>query len=356
MKRFCVFCGNRPQDKNREHVIPQWLIGKTGNPNRKARFGLDLRRDPPQVREFAFDSFTFPACSQCNNNFSELEGKAEKVITSLLSCGALSELDLIILLDWLDKVRVGLWLGYLYLNQNPRDVRPSFHIKSRMGKTDRSVGILRMPGDHSGINFIGVDSPCFQFSPTCFALLIEDFCFVNVVGVSICSQRLGFPFARPEHLREDGRLEASIHAGTAKVMRPVLKDMALANAVLLHQPVCQIGVDTSEPPTACDSEWLRSRTLNWKEGLGGVFLEKDRLVARYPSEKTLDWLPESRWKLNHVYRCIVPFVYGRLMKDLDLAALISAGEQRKTLLQDIAHCERIHSLILARLRREVPWK
>jgi hypothetical protein len=34
MDKFCVFCGKKPQSKNREHIIPQWLIALTGDPNR----------------------------------------------------------------------------------------------------------------------------------------------------------------------------------------------------------------------------------------------------------------------------------------------------------------------------------
>ena len=26
MAKYCVFCGNKPQDKNKEHIIPRWLI------------------------------------------------------------------------------------------------------------------------------------------------------------------------------------------------------------------------------------------------------------------------------------------------------------------------------------------
>ena len=355
MEKFCVFCGERPQDKNREHVIPRWLIEKTGDPNRKARFGLDFHSDPPQLREFSFDSLTFPACSHCNADFSKLEESAKSIITSLIACQALSELDLSTLLDWLDKVRVGLWLGYLYLDRNPMGIKPQYHISSRVGKSDRTVGILRMPGRHKGINFIGPESPCFQHSPTCFALLIDDFCFINVAGISICSKRLGFPFAQPRHLRDDGMVEVSIGLGTGCVMRPVLKDLVLAHAVLVHQPVYQICLEGAEARGALESEWLKRRSLKWEEGIGGVFIEKSDSVRRYPVEGTLDWLPDRRWELRQVYRSVLPLVYGRLIHDLKSGAVISGREQRKQLLENVAAYERIHGVMLARLRRERPW-
>src|SRR5215472_6482500 len=110
MEKFCVFCGKRPRDKNREHVLPRWLIALTGDPNRVAQFGLDFQNR--RVRRFAFDALTFPACSKCNSGFAVLEARAEQVVRKLLGHQAVRESDLMLFLDWLDKVRVGLWLGY----------------------------------------------------------------------------------------------------------------------------------------------------------------------------------------------------------------------------------------------------
>ena len=32
LSKVCIFCGNPPSGKNKEHVIPQWLIRATGKP------------------------------------------------------------------------------------------------------------------------------------------------------------------------------------------------------------------------------------------------------------------------------------------------------------------------------------
>jgi hypothetical protein len=105
-KKLCVFCGSAPESKTREHVIPQWLIKLTGDPKRKANFHIDWKKNPPGIRQFAFDQFTFPACDTCNSNFAKLEGAAHEIVTALLAGGELAETDFHLLLDWLDKVRV----------------------------------------------------------------------------------------------------------------------------------------------------------------------------------------------------------------------------------------------------------
>ena len=117
--KLCVFCGKRPESKTKEHVIPLWLIKLTGDPNRQAIFDVDWSKNPPAPRRFAFDQFTFPACNDCDCHFADVEKRVEAVISSLLSGHELTELDFDLLLTWLDKVRVGLWLAKYILEGNP---------------------------------------------------------------------------------------------------------------------------------------------------------------------------------------------------------------------------------------------
>jgi hypothetical protein len=57
MDKFCVFCGEKPENKNKEHIIPKWLIELTGNPNRQANFGSVWVPENSEFSEkvFAFD-------------------------------------------------------------------------------------------------------------------------------------------------------------------------------------------------------------------------------------------------------------------------------------------------------------
>lgn len=352
MEKFCVFCGERPESKSKEHVIPRWLIENTGDPKRIARFGVDFQRDPPAFRNFSFDSLTFPACTECNSEFSNLEENAKGVVTRLLNRDPLSEKDLSLLLDWLDKVRVGLWLGYLYLDRNPQEIRPQYYISTRIGQTDRAVGIIRVSRSQPGVSFFGPESPCFQGNPTCFALLINEFCLINVAGVSICSRRLGFPCAKPTHLRDDSKLEVVFEAGTGRIIRPVQKNLTIANAALLHQSIFRNWIDMEAARHLFDTDWVKARSLQWENGYGGIFLEKGDSVRRYPGSAALDWLPDRDWSLIDSLRYTVPFVYGRLIRDLREGASISGKERRQVMLQAVASFRKIHDAMLRGLRHQ----
>ena len=76
-KRFCVFCGSPPVDKNKEHVLPQWLLRMTGDPRRVVKFGMNFEKQT--VLEFSWSSLVMPSCTACNERFSELEADVKPI-------------------------------------------------------------------------------------------------------------------------------------------------------------------------------------------------------------------------------------------------------------------------------------
>jgi hypothetical protein len=112
LRQACVFCGENPQSKNKEHILPQWLLRLTGDPNREALLGADfqhyIRTGELKQRKFAFSSFCFPACESCNTFYAKLEARVKPVIIKTINNQDLEFSEIIDLLDWFDKVRIGL--------------------------------------------------------------------------------------------------------------------------------------------------------------------------------------------------------------------------------------------------------
>ena len=171
MKKLCVFCGEKPTSKSREHVIPRWLIALTGEMKRPFHIGPLMGR--PQLKSVPFDALTFPACKSCNERFAAIESPARKIVSTLLTCGDLSCHDFHALLDWLDKVRVGLWLGCRYLDNNPFGIDPKFAIEQRIGTRDRTLIVTRLDQQTRRLGLIGPGLPLFQHQPCCFSMLIN---------------------------------------------------------------------------------------------------------------------------------------------------------------------------------------
>ena len=328
MRKFCVFCGQAPEEKNREHVIPKWLIELTGDPKRIARFGITFEK-PFRLREFSFDALVFPACASCNTRFGLLEEQIRPLFSKLLSYEPISQNELITLLDWLDKIRVGLWLGYLYLDKNPFGINPNFHVESRLGRSDRMLSTLKADHQGKGLSFVGPSFKGYQLSPTCFALRINELWLVNAAGVSLCSQRLGFPYLEPVQIREDNKLEAHLKHGSERIMIPLERRLPLPRSVSIYQPVFRAFIDLKEEQFL-QSEWVKARTANGELGYGRLFLQRENSVQMYPEEASGLWVPVETWNGIDTLRELGVYVHRRIHEDCSNGPrLATSTPQRK---------------------------
>ena len=143
VKKKCVFCGIETFNKTKEHIIPQWLIGLTGNTNRVARFGPFIENGKLTHKLFYFNSFKFPSCHKCNSVWSSLESQAKRVMVNLLSNNSLNGRDFNYILTWFDKVRIGLWIAAIYMIKNFFGIQPHFYINSGTYTKDRMLLIYK---------------------------------------------------------------------------------------------------------------------------------------------------------------------------------------------------------------------
>lgn len=335
--KFCVFCGKFPENKNKEHVLPRWLIELTGDPKRIANFGIDFEKKPFALRQFSFDALTFPACADCNNDFGQLEAATEPVIRGLLSQQALHARDLILLLDWLDKVRVGLWLGYFYLDKNPLGINPRFFIEGRLGRFDRMVAIIKIAEPSVGLTFIGPQFRVYQLSPTCFGLRINDLCFVNASGIALCSRRLGFPFAEALRFSDDLGLAVSFHRGSGRIMYPVERRQVLPKSVALYQPVFRVLLGSDSAKKYLETEYVITHTADSYKGYGKLFVQRSGSVSLYPHGNSSEWIPSESWKTQEMVERIPEYVYQFLSKDLKNAINITSSQDARRQIRQQAH-------------------
>ncbi len=110
MKKFCIFCGKPPINKNKEHLLPKWLIEMTGDLNRSGTFGPFFDNTTLEIKEIPFNQFVLPACYKCNYEFGVKIGRRVKLILrKLLEEKLLSMNDFNLFLSWIDKIRIGFY-------------------------------------------------------------------------------------------------------------------------------------------------------------------------------------------------------------------------------------------------------
>lgn len=297
--KYCVFCGKKPEGKNKEHVIPHWLIKKTGDPNRKAQFSTDIVLAQRKERSYAFDQFVFPACEHCNSDFSALELKAKGALEKIELNSPISAAELSSFLDWLDKVRVGIWLGFHQLDRKNFDIQPKYHISSRIGQYDRILIVQKSDTENKRINMIGVNSLSFYSTPSAFGLVINGLYFTNISYNHLLARRCGFPYPINQQWDPERRgISCDLVEGLGRLMNPIVRKSISAGSKVFYQPM--FGRKLSTVNELYDTQYVRSHSMDFESGAGAIFESTSSGVKTYLGTDTLRAVPDfihNEWRL-----------------------------------------------------------
>jgi hypothetical protein len=353
--KTCIFCGGRPSKKSKEHVLPRWLLRLTGDPKRLARFGPTWE-DSHRIREFSFDAFTFPACRNCNDKFSHLEGRAASVVEALLDDNPLNGLQVSTLLDWLDKVRVGLWLAMSALDGNIANVKPKFYIESRLRMHDRMVAIFRCAPDLPPLNFFGTVGFGFQYSPTCFALKVKHMMLLNASSPFLCSKSLGFPYADEIQMPDPyGQVFADIGPGTDTVRFPISRYLHTpCNGVRLFQVVFSHWLEDPTAKALWEMPYVVTRSAGMPHGTSQIFVDDGSIPVRtlgpHDTVQALPSVPLTEYEtLQRSLECVLDTQLALFCNPYNLQAM--SDEDRINMQHHIDNIRQLNdALKLANLR------
>jgi len=291
LPKFCIFCGEKPDGKSKEHVIPRWLIALTGDPKRDVILGID--KDNFTERKFSFDQFTFPACTKCNSDYSQLEGDAKVALEKILYSEALTPRELSIFLDWIDKVRVGLWLGLNQLDKNIVEIKPNFYIGSRIGQFDRMLIIERSDFNGKRTNMSCIDCLAFSITPSVFTLVVNNYFFTSISCFGLVSRRLGFPFSVSSYYSvEEGNTQSTFSMGKGRIMNPVFKKPLNTNGFVVHQPMFRSGLLEADFEKFY-GQYEREHSLDFSEGTGNLFIKKGNRTIEFLDGDEMVFEPKS---------------------------------------------------------------
>ncbi|MEN0055441.1 MAG: hypothetical protein AAGC65_17325 [Mucilaginibacter sp.] len=272
MNKNCIFCGKPPQNKNKEHILPKWLIKLTGMEKKQVSVGTDLVTG----KEYTFNllNFTFPACTQCNTDFAAVEAAVKPVMEKLLADDYVVEEELTLLLDWFDKVRLAMHIALHYQNNKNFQLDPKYYINNRVGIKDRFLSVTNTYDGSIGMSWTGVSTYAFLRSPNCFTLRINHMIFVNCSLDFLISEQVGFPYpAWQVENKLTGRSDMPLLSGKGKVANRIFKTPLYAPQTIICQPL--FGIAKAAMPEKYDNDYVRSHALDFEKGRGKLFIFKD---------------------------------------------------------------------------------
>lgn len=308
VEKLCIFCNQRPVGKNKEHIFPKWLLKLTGDPKRTADFGLNLRGDSEILgrHQFSFDNFVFPACTACNTTYSSLESATQPVIAALLNGESLRSVELCTLLDWLDKIRVGTWLGLRQLNSDPAGVNPEFGISKRVGLHDRLVVIYECDSPGPSLQFMGGSSPIFYSMPSCCVLRINNYYLFNASTVMLFSKNLGLPTLanRSKVKGRQSALFADTQSGSESVQLPLVPLVVKKGGVALYQPIMFVEESQIAETEEYQTEYVTKFFGKPVATKGLLITASEKSWSFYPKDKSETWRPNRKFSQEALQKAL----------------------------------------------------
>lgn len=298
MDKVCIFCGQPPQDKNKEHIIPKWLMKLTDTEKKIMSVGINWGKG--EEIQFNFSSFTFPSCTKCNSAFAKIEALIKPIVENILTDKFVTSDDLVLLLDWFDKVRISLWLGIQYHNKGTFNLEPKYYSNTRLRLKDRMLAITNCYDDYKGLRWTGTNNLCFIASPTCFTLKINNVLFTNCSMDFILSKQLGFPYpAFEQQNQNDHKLTDFILLnGTRKLSAKIFKTKLYTPTIIISQPIFKVPKNLQ--PDMYDNDYVKNNSYNFKDGEGKLFITHDNIT--YPLESDEEICFGTNSKLPNRYK------------------------------------------------------
>ena len=287
-RKFCALCGLPPSAKNKEHILPKWLLSMTGDPNRTVWLGYDHKKKADRI--FSYSSLTVPACTECNQRFSTLESSMKGIIESVLREQPLGRADALLILDWLDKVRTGMWTLYYMLDDNMTGIDPLFAIEQRMGLKDRMVIITKTSNLVEDLIYRGCNMPSFYYTPSVFSLTINNYAFTNISSSYFLAKDLGLPYPSKVMVDNEGRLHCNLEPGSNILKSPSFARNFPLPCTRICQPIWK-EIAGQAVRKMYDTDYARKMSLDKSIGVGVPFIETESTLMPYPVEPTLAWRP-----------------------------------------------------------------
>ena len=110
------------------------------------------------------------------------------------------------------------------IQKNVSAIIPHYYINSRIDLFDRMV--LLYKSDYKGprLRFEGTITPAFQYSPTCFTVIVNDLFFFNVSTDFLLSKTMGLPYPTRLAYTNNTNVAVALVSGRERMTWPLVQE------------------------------------------------------------------------------------------------------------------------------------
>ncbi len=348
MKKFCVFCGNPPNEKNKEHVIPRWLIEITGDPKRNANFGPFYDALKLEMKKYSFKHFVFPACSSCNEEFGKIEQKTKPVMETLLNNGHLDARDFDLILTWFDKIRISSALASLYQLKNPYKITPNYYINEGIKSRDRMLLIYKSNHNFKCLNVFGIGPIIIRY-PICIGLIINNFGFIYIAKSFLLHRYFGLPFPKIDPIYKED-FEIDLLVGPKETNFPIIEYHYDPECTKILHPIVNKGVREDPKANFFYGQCNYDKIFIDKQSLiGKIFYVDNSKPIYYPNNKSGLWIPKVKNFDQGTFQNFIAYTTIKIQNSFIEKGIRLSQYLTKSIHDELVSDLKINNIILSKL-------
>ena len=296
-EKRCIFCGDEfPRTK--EHIISTGVIEETIDPSIQGIFGPYHENGHYEFKELPIKSFVFRACGPCNHYYSKIDRNAKNIIHKIIQSKPINYFDLNRLLTWFDKVRIGLRIALFQMKDQKERILNHFYVNFNIQAKDRLLLIYKNKKIENDFIVICANIPAFQYIPSCFAIKINNYGFINISEHYLVSEKMGLPYAKDiSYFNELYPHASTLVKGSKEVKYPILEEIYDRDCSEIYQ----INLSNNERkniPTFYNDPYVKSFFKDDTSELGNILYYKNEQIKKYPPSKSLEWKPKVEKDLS----------------------------------------------------------
>ncbi len=142
--------------------------------------------------------------------------------------------------------------------------------------------------------------PSFYYTASCFSIIINNYCFINISSPFLFSRRLGFPYPVNSFYRNNGLVDYEIKDCRKRIMHPLMRKPFKFNGAGIYQPMFRMQKLVPAYSVYYDNDYIKENSMSFEHGIGEIFLENSNKTKIFTSSESSTWVPSFSYNRKNL--------------------------------------------------------